>query len=158
MRLIDNDGNQVGVVDIRTALLKAEEAGLDLVEISPQANPPVCKIINYGKYLFEQAKKHKNKSKQVQTKEIKLRPVTDVGDYTIKLRKASEFLKEGNKVKFTVKFRGREIAYNQLGTDMLERIANDLKDLGTVDQQAKMEGRQVAMIIMPAKQKGKDKV
>lgn len=152
MRLIDNEGNQVGVVDIKTALLKAEEVELDLVEISPQANPPVCKIIDYGKYLFEQAKKHKKKSKQVQTKEIKLRPVTEISDYAVKIRKAKEFLQEGNKVKFTVRFRGREVAYHRLGMDMLERIINDLKDLGTVDQLPKMEGRQMGMIVIPAKQ------
>lgn len=152
VRLIDNEGNQVGVVDIKTALLKAEEVGLDLVEISPQANPPVCKVIDYGKYLFEQSKKHKKKSKQVQTKEVKLRPVTEIGDYEVKLRKAKEFLQEGNKVRFTVKFRGREVAYHRLGMDMLERITNDLKDLGTVDQLPKMEGKQMGMTVIPAKQ------
>lgn len=155
MRLIDNESNQVGVVDIKVALLKAEEVGLDLVEISPQANPPVCKIIDYGKYLFEQSKKHKKKSKQVQTKEVKLRPVTEIGDYTVKVRKAREFLEEGNKVKFTVRFRGREVAYHRLGMDMLERIINDLRDIGTVDQLPKMEGRQMGMIVIPARQKQK---
>lgn len=157
VRLIDHEGNQVGIVDTKTALLKAEEVGLDLVEISPLADPPVCKIIDYGKYLFEQAKKHKHKSKQVQTKELKLRPVTEIGDYTVKIRKATEFLNEGNKVKFTIKFRGRELAYNNLGVDMLTRITNDLRDVGEVEQQAKMEGRQMVMVVMPAKNKPQSK-
>jgi len=155
--LIGSDGEQIGVVDLRTALIKAEEVGLDLVEIAPQANPPVCKIINYGKYLFEQAKKHKKKSKQVQTKELKFRPVTEVGDYMVKLKKAIAFLKEGNKVKFTMKFRGREVAYHRLGKDMLERVINDLKDFGTVDQAPKMEGKQMGMVIIPAKKSGTGK-
>lgn len=155
VRLIDHEGNQIGIVDNKTALLKAEEVGLDLVEISPLADTPVCKIIDYGKYLFEQAKKHRKKSKQVQTKEVKLRPVTEIGDYMVKIRKAIEFLREGNKVKFTVRFRGRELAYNNLGMDMLSRVTNDLREVGEVEFQPKMEGKQMVMVVIPAKNKPK---
>jgi translation initiation factor IF-3 len=149
--LIDAEGGQVGIVDIAQALQQAEEVGLDLVEIAPNVSPPVCRIMDYGKYLFEQSKRHKKKTRQIQVKEIKLRPVTEVGDYTVKVRKAIEFLKGGDKVKFTVKFRGREIAYQRMGMEMLQRAEADLKEYGTIEQPPRVEGRQMVMLVVPAR-------
>lgn len=151
MRLIGVEGEQIGVVPIIDALSKAEEAGLDLVEIAPTVNPPVCRIMDYGKYLFEISKRQKNKAKQIQIKEVKLRPVTEIGDYTIKIRKAKDFLLAGNKVKFTVRFRGREMNYQQLGIGILQRAENDLKDCAVVEQLPRIEGRQLTMFVAPAK-------
>ncbi len=153
MRLIDKDGGQVGIVSSQEALQKAQEANLDLVEISPLSTPPVCRIMDFGKYLFEQRKRLKKKSKQVQVKEVKMRPVTDIGDYLVKVRKAIVFLQEGNKVKFTVRFRGRELSYQQQGIDILRRAENDVKEHGMVEQTPKMEGKQMVMIVIPGKQK-----
>ena len=153
MRLIDSDGGQVGIVSSQIALQKAQEANLDLVEISPQSTPPVCRIMDFGKYLFEQRKRLKKKSKQIQVKEVKMRPVTDIGDYLVKTRKAIAFLQEGNKVKFTVRFRGRELSYQQQGFDILKRAENDIKEYGTVEQSPKMEGKQMVMFVVPGKQK-----
>jgi len=153
IRLIDKDGGQVGIVSLQIALQKAQESALDLVEISPQSTPPVCRIMDFGKYLFEQRKRLRKKSKQVQVKEIKLRPVTDIGDYLVKIRKAIVFLQEGNKVKFTVRFRGRELSYQQQGIDILRRAENDVKDHGAVEQSPKMEGKQMMMLVIPGKQK-----
>jgi translation initiation factor IF-3 len=127
---------------------------LDLVEISPNAEPPVCRIMDFGKYKFEQGKKqtqHKKKLRQVQLKEIKMRPGTDVGDYGVKLRKALEFLEAGDKVKFTVRFRGREISFQNLGADVLARVEKDLEQIAIVEQRSKMEGRQMVMIVGPKK-------
>lgn len=151
MRLIDAEGNQAGIMSPNEALKRAQDANLDLVEISPNSAPPVCRIMDYGKYLFEQNKRTKKKSKQVQVKEVKMRPVTDIGDYTVKVRKASEFLHDGNKVKFTVRFRGREMSYQQQGIDILQRTENDLKDFGYVEQTPKMEGKQLVMLMVPGK-------
>ena len=151
VRLIGINGEQVGIVKLGEALRKAEEAELDLVEIAPQLAPPVCRIMDFGKYLFEQRKKLRKKSKKIQLKEIKLRAVTDVGDYLVKLKKSREFLKSGDKVKFSVKFRGRELAYQQQGKDILFRVEEDLKEDGVVEQVAKMEGKQMAMLIAPKK-------
>jgi translation initiation factor IF-3 len=153
VRLIDADGNQAGIVSPSEALKMAQQVGLDLVEISPNSAPPVCRIMDYGKYLFEQNKKSKKKSKQVQIKEIKLRPVTDIGDYLVKVRKATDFLKNGDKVKFTVRFRGREMTYQEQGLDILKRAENDLKEFGFVEQLPKMEGKQMAMLVVPGKKK-----
>ena len=153
VRLIDQDGGQVGIVSSQEALQKAQVANLDLVEISPQSTPPVCRIMDFGKYLFEQRKRLKKKSKQIQVKEVKMRPVTDIGDYLVKVRKAIVFLQEGNKVKFTVRFRGRELSYQQQGIDILRRAENDIKEHGTVEQTPKMEGKQMVMIVVPGKQK-----
>ena len=153
MRLIDKDGGQVGIVSSQEALQKAQEANLDLVEIAPQSTPPVCRIMDFGKYLFEQRKRLKKKSKQIQVKEVKMRPVTDIGDYLVKVRKAIVFLQEGNKVKFTVRFRGRELSYQQQGIDILRRAENDVREHGTVEQTPKMEGKQMVMIVIPGKQK-----
>lgn len=158
VRLIDDDGTQVGVVSIEEALQKAVAKELDLVEISPDAEPPVCKIMDYGRHLFEQKQKQKEsrkKQKQVQIKEIKFRPGTDVGDYEIKLRSLKRFLEEGNKAKVTVRFRGREMAHQELGMQLLERVEADLAEYGSVDQRPNMEGRQVIMVISPGAKKKK---
>lgn len=154
MRLIGADGQQVGIVPTPDALRRAEEAGLDLVEISPTAVPPVCRIMNYGKFQYEESKRRhaaKKKQKQIQIKEVKFRPGTDVGDYQIKLRNLIRFLEEGNKAKITLRFRGREMAHQELGMEMLKRLEADLKDVGTVEQHAKLEGRQMVMVVGPSK-------
>lgn len=151
VRLIDAEGEQVGIVSVQEALQKAQEVNLDLVEIAPQLTPPVCRIMDFGKYLFEQRKRLKKKSKKVQVKELKMRPVTDVGDYLVKIRQAVAFLQEGDKVKVTVRFRGRELSYQQQGVEILRRAENDLKDYGTVEQAPKMEGKQMVMLIVPGK-------
>lgn len=153
VRLIGPDGEQVGVVPIGEALAKAQEANLDLVEIAPNSKPPVCRVMDFGKYLFEQGKKHKKKSKVIHVKEVKIRPVTDIGDYMVKVRKAIDFLQAGNKVKFTVRFRGREMSYQSQGSDLLKRIENDLQEYGAVEQHAKFEGRQMVMMFAPGKAK-----
>ncbi len=156
MRLIDSDGTQVGIVSNREALEKAQEAGLDLVEIVPNATPPVCRIMDYGKFLFEENKKRnkaKKKQKQVQLKEVKFRPGTDEGDYQVKLRNLIRFLEEGDKAKITLRFRGREMAHQDLGRQLLRRIETDLSDYGTVEQRPKMEGRQMVMVLGPIKKK-----
>lgn len=132
-------------------MAKAKEYELDLVEIAGDTNPPVCRIMDYGKFLFEQGKRLKKKAKQIQIKELKMRPGTEIGDYKVKLRKATEFLQEGNKVKFTIRFRGRELAYQRQGMDLLMRIENDLMEYGSVEQMPKMEGRQMIMVIGPKK-------
>lgn len=154
VRLIGPDGKQIGVVPTRDALRQAEEFDLDLVEISPDAMPPVCRIMDFGKYQFEQNKlkaAQRKKQKQIQIKEIKFRPTTDIGDYNIKLRKLMEFLAEGNKVKITVRFRGREMLYQDQGISLLDRIEKDSFEVGTVEQRPKLEGRQMVMVLSPKK-------
>jgi translation initiation factor IF-3 len=154
VRLIGADGQQVGIVPIQEALRKAEEADLDLVEISPQAAPPVCRIMNYGKYQYEESKRRhaaKKKQKQIQVKEVKFRPGTDVGDYQVKLRNLIRFLENGDKAKVTLRFRGREMAHQELGIQLLKRVEADLKEYGTVEQFPRLEGRQMVMIIGPHK-------
>ena len=154
VRLIDADGEQVGVVSIEDALEKAGEAGLDLVEVAPQASPPVCKIMDYGKHVFSKSKAQqsgKKKQKQQQVKEIKFRPGTDIGDYKIKLRKLNEFLEDGDKIKVTLRFRGREMAHQDLGHDLLARVRSDLEEVATVEAMPKMEGRQLIMVMAPRK-------
>ena len=129
---------------------------MDLVEISPTANPPVCKIIDYGKFKYEQAKKQdeaRKKQKQIHIKEIKFRPNTDVGDYQVKLRNIRRFLEEGNKVKVTLRFRGRELVHQKLGAELLERVKEDTQEISIVEQMPKMEGRQMIMILAPLKKK-----
>src|SRR3989338_6012820 len=158
VRLISSDGQQIGIVPVSDALRRAEDAGLDLVEISPNAAPPVCRIMDFGKYQYEESKrKHaaKRKQKQIQVKEVKFRPGTDVGDYQTKLRNLIRFLSEGNKAKITLRFRGRELAHQELGAEMLKRLENDLKDHGTVEQHPRLEGRQMVMIIQPKRLVGK---
>ncbi|HBR98272.1 MAG TPA: translation initiation factor IF-3 [Gammaproteobacteria bacterium] len=154
VRLIDAEGNQVGVVSRAEALAAAGDAGLDLVEISPNVEPPVCKVMDYGRYKFEQSKKHhsaKKKQKQVQLKEIKFRPGTEDGDYQVKLRNLVKFLENGDKTKITLRFRGREMAHRDLGAKLLKRVEQDLSELGSVEQYPKMEGRQMVMVIAPKK-------
>ena len=154
MRVIDQDGEQVGVVPIEKALALAEEADLDLVEISPNAEPPVCRIMDYGKFKFEQSKRQQSarkKQKQVQVKEVKFRPGTDVGDYRVKLRNLIRFLQDGDRVKVTLRFRGREMAHQELGRELLERVKEDLEEYGVVEQFPKMEGRQMVMVMSPKK-------
>ena len=132
----------------------AEDAGLDLVEISPNANPPVCKIMDYGKYKYEQQKREseaRKKQKVIEVKEIKFRPGTDTHDYEVKMRSVLKFLQNGDKVKITLRFRGREMAHQDLGRELLERVAEDVKDTGKVENMPKMEGRQMIMVVSPAK-------
>jgi translation initiation factor IF-3 len=141
-------------VSIEEAQKMAEEANLDLVEISPQAEPPVCKVMDYGKFKFEEQKKRqaaRKKQKQIQVKEIKFRPGTDIGDYNVKLRNLIKFLTEGDKVKVTLRFRGREMAHQELGRDLLKRVEADLQEVGIVEQYPKMEGRQMVMVLSPKK-------
>jgi translation initiation factor IF-3 len=142
------------VVSRAEALAAAGDAGLDLVEISPNVEPPVCKVMDYGRYKFEQSKKHhsaKKKQKQVQLKEIKFRPGTEDGDYQVKLRNLVKFLENGDKTKITLRFRGREMAHRDLGAKLLKRVEQDLSELGSVEQYPKMEGRQMVMVIAPKK-------
>jgi len=150
--LIGSDGQQVGIVSISEALRAAEEAGLDLVEISPQAVPPVCRVMDFGKFQYEESKRRhaaKRKQKHIQVKEIKFRPGTDIGDYQTKLRNLIRFLESGDKAKITLRFRGREMAHQELGMEMLKRIGNDLKDYAVVEAHPRLEGRQMVMILAP---------
>jgi translation initiation factor IF-3 len=154
VRLIGEDGEQVGVVPLDEAMEAAAEADLDLVEIVPNAEPPVCRVMNYGKFQFEQKKQHqaaKKKQKQVHVKEVKFRPGTDEGDYQVKLRNLIRFLTDGDKAKVTMRFRGREHAHRELGLEMLQRIESDLAEIGQVEQQPQMEGRQMVMVLSPKK-------
>ncbi|MCG6867337.1 MAG: translation initiation factor IF-3 [Gammaproteobacteria bacterium] len=154
VRLIDADGENKGVVSIFDALRSAEEADLDLVEIVPTAKPPVCRVMDYGKFKFEQNKKAqaaKKKQKQIHLKEIKFRPGTDEGDYKVKVRKLIGFLSDGDKAKVTIRFRGREMAHQGRGSDLLDRIEQDLSEVGAVEQRPKMEGRQMVMVLGPRK-------
>ncbi len=152
VRLIGADGSQVGVVSTPEARRMAEAEGLDLVEIVPTSSPPVCRIMDFGKFQYEQSKKRhaaKRKQKQIQIKEIKFRPGTGIGDYQIKLRNLIKFLEAGDKAKITLRFRGREMAHQELGMQLLRRIEVDLKNYGTVEQHARMEGRQMVMMVAP---------
>lgn len=154
VRVIDAKGNQLGVIPIAKAREMSERDGLDLVEISPEALPPVCRIMNYNKFMFQQNKRKaaaKKKQKQVQLKEIKIRPATEEADYQVKLRNLIRFLKNGDKAKITLRFRGREMAHPELGAQLLERIQNDLLECGVVEQRPKLEGRQMVMVIGPKK-------
>ncbi|MGR9072263.1 MAG: translation initiation factor IF-3 [Gammaproteobacteria bacterium] len=156
VRLIGADGEQAGIVALEEAKQSAYEANMDLVEISPNADPPVCRIMDFGKFQFEQNKKQqaaKKKQKQIQVKEIKFRPGTEEGDYQVKLRNLTKFLEEGNKTKITVRFRGREMAHRELGMELLKRIEKDLEEFATVEQFPKMEGRQMVMVLSSKKKK-----
>ena len=156
VRVIDADGEQVGVIKTEEALAMAQEAGLDLVEVSPNASPPVCRVMDYGKYKFEankQQQKAKKKQKQIQVKEIKFRPRTEEGDYKTKVRKLREFLEKGDKAKVTLRYRGREFAHQELGLELLKRVAADLEEFSSVEQMPKMEGRQMVMMLSPKKAK-----
>lgn len=155
VRLTGLDGEQIGIISLKEALEKAEEAGVDLVEISPNAEPPVCRIMDYGKFLYEKSKsikEQKKKQKIVQVKEIKFRPGTDESDYQVKLRNLIRFLEDGDKAKITLRFRGREMAHQQIGIDMLNRIKIDLDELSVVESfPTKIEGRQMIMVLAPKK-------
>ena len=154
MRLVAENGDQLGIVQTRDALKMAEERDVDLVEIAPTAQPPVCKLMDYGKFKYrEQKKAHeaKLKQKQIHLKEIKFRPGTDEGDYQIKLRNLTRFLQEGDKAKVTLRYRGREMAHQELGVRLIERVKGDLAQYSTVEQYPKMEGRQLIMVLAPKK-------
>ena len=156
IRLVGVDGEALGIMGVRQALALAEEAGVDLVEIAPMAQPPVCRIMDYGKFKYQEQKRQheqKLKQKQIQVKEVKFRPGTDENDYQIKLRNMTRFLQEEDKVKVTLRFRGREMAHQEIGMRQIERIRTDLQDLATVEQMPKMEGRQMVMILAPSKKK-----
>ena len=157
VRLVSDDGTQVGIVGLQQALDSAREKTMDLVEISPDAEPPVCKIMDYGKHVFDLKKKtamQKKKQKQTQVKEMKFRPGTDEGDYQIKLRNVTRFLENGDKAKITLRFRGREMAHQDLGIAMVKRIEHDLENIAQVEQYPKLEGRQMTMVFAPRSKKG----
>jgi translation initiation factor IF-3 len=154
--LIGADGEQAGIVPLEEALQVAQAANLDLVQIAGDSDPVVCKVMDYGKHLFDIKKTKaaaKKKQKQQQIKEMKFRPGTDIGDYKIKLRNVTRFLEDGDKVKISLRYRGREMAHQELGMEMMKRIETDLEEIGTVEQYPKMEGRQLLMVIAPKKRK-----
>lgn len=156
VRLIGSDGNIVGVVKLNEALRLAEEEETDLVEIAPNAEPPVVRVMDFGKFKYQEAKRlHEAKLKQkvIQVKEVKFRPGTDDGDYGVKLRNLIRFLEDGDKTKITLRFRGREMAHQEIGVKMLDRLKVDLEPYGQVEQFPKMEGRQMVMVLAPAKKK-----
>jgi len=152
VQVISSDGKNLGTLATKEAIEMAKHEGLDLIEISPKANPPVCKIIDIGKYKYDlqkKANKAKKKQKVVNLKEIKLRPVTEIHDYNFKIKNAQKFLEKGDKVKFTVKFRGREMQHTHLGNKLMERIINDTTSVGKVEVRPKLEGKQITMIVQP---------
>lgn len=154
IRLVGVDGEALGIVTLAEAFAKAEEADIDLVEIAPQAAPPVCRLMDYGKFKYAESKKQHEarlKQKQVQVKEVKFRPGTDEGDYNVKLRNLIRFLQEGDKAKITLRFRGREITHQELGLALLKRVEADLQEYAVVEQFPKMEGRQMVMVLAPHK-------
>jgi translation initiation factor IF-3 len=154
VRLIGAEGEQLGVVSVREALRMSEESGQDLVEVSPEAKPPVCRIMDYGKFKFQMSKRKaaaKKKQKQIQIKEIKLRPATEEADYQVKLRSIQKFLEAGDKAKVTIRFRGREMSHPELGMQLLQRMVAELNDVGAVEQHPKFEGRQIVMVLGPKK-------
>jgi translation initiation factor IF-3 len=152
VRLVGSDGTMIGVVGIREAIAAAEDAGLDLVEVSPNATPPVCKILDFGKYKYEERKrKHEARRKQrtIDVKEIKMRPGIDIHDYQVKMRSIQRFIEEGDKVKVTMRFRGREMAHQELGLKVLDRVRNDMEEKAKVEQLPRLEGRQMIMTLAP---------
>ena len=152
--MIGPDGEHVGVMLTRDALARATETNMDLVEVSPNADPPVCKIMDYGKFIYQKDKAQqaaRKKQKQIQVKEVKFRPNSDDGDYNTKMRNVLRFIEEGDKVKVTLRFRGREMAHQNLGRELLERVAEDVKEVGKIENMPKMEGRQMVMMIGPTK-------
>lgn len=156
IRLVGDEGEQLGIMSSRQALAMAEEAGLDLVEIAPLAKPPVCRLMDFGKFKYQEAKRAaeaKSKQKQIQVKEVKFRPGTDEGDYQIKLRNLNRFLLDGDKAKVTLRFRGREMAHQEFGMRLLERVKSDLEAVAVVEQFPKLEGRQLIMVLAPQKKK-----
>lgn len=156
VRLVAADGKQIGIVSLSEALQHAQQAGLDLVEIAPQALPPVCRIMDHGKFQFELSKQRaagRKKQKQAQIKEVKFRPVTGAGDYQVKMRNIIRFLNDGDKAKITVRFRGRELMYQDQGFKLLERMQEELKDVASIEQAPKFEGKQLGMVLVPLKKK-----
>jgi translation initiation factor IF-3 len=154
VRLIDTEGNPLGVVSTFEARKMCEEAGLDLVEVSPDAKPPVCRIMDFGKYAYQLSKRKaaaKKKQKQIQIKEVKIRPGTEEADYQVKLRNLTRFIENGDKAKVTLRFRGREMTHPEIGMKLMERIVVDLAELAVVEQRPKFEGRQVVMLLGPKK-------
>lgn len=154
VRLIGSEGEQLGILDTASALERAAEENLDLVEISPSADPPVCRLMDFGKHLYNESKKRaaaKKNQKQVQVKEVKFRPRTDQGDYQVKLRNLRRFLENGDRTKVTLRFRGREMAHQELGLELLQRVEEDLTGLAIVEQRPKLEGRQMVMVMSPKK-------
>lgn len=154
VRLIGADGQQLGVVPIHEAKRISEETALDLVEVSPDAKPPVCRIMDYGKYKFQLSKRNavaRKKQKRIQVKEVKLRPATEEADYQVKLRSIMKFLENGDKAKVTIRFRGREMSHPELGMQLLQRMISELVDYGVVEQHPKFEGRQIVMVLGPKK-------
>ena len=152
VQVIGSEGNNLGIMQLKQAIQQARDEGLDLIEISPNANPPVCKIMDMGKYKYDLQKKAnqaKKKQKEVSLKKIKIRPCTEIHDYNFKIKNAKKFITKGDKVKFTVKFKGREMQHVDLGKDLMKRIIEDTKDIGKVETQPKFEGRQMIMIIQP---------
>ncbi|MFN7709881.1 MAG: translation initiation factor IF-3 [Holosporales bacterium] len=152
IRLIDQNGEMIGVVNVREGLERAADAGLDLVEISPQADPPVCKLLDYGKYRFELQKKkaaERKKQKVVEVKEVKLRPNIEENDLHTKMRNVKRFIEEGNKVKLTMQFRGREMSHQEFGLEVLKKVADEMGEAIKVELQPKLEGRQMIMVIAP---------
>ena len=152
VQVINSDGENLGVLNLQEAISKAKDENLDLIEIAPNARPPVCKIMDMGKYKYDQQKKlnkAKKKQKKIELKEIKLRPVTEVHDYTFKIKNAQKFLSKGDKVKFTIRFKGREMQHTKLGNDLMEKIKIDMKTIGRVELQPKFDGKQMIMVIQP---------
>ena len=152
VQVIGSDGGNLGAMPLNKAIELAKQEGLDLIEISPNANPPVCKIMDMGKYKYDaqkKANKAKKKQKKIEVKEIKLRPVTEIHDYTFKIKNAQKFLSKGDKVKFTIKFKGRELQHSNLGDELMQKIKTDMEKLGKVELQPKFDGKQMIMIIQP---------
>ena len=152
VQVIGSDGENLGILNTTEAISKAKNQGLDLIEIAPNANPPVCKIMDMGKYKYDaqkKANKAKKKQKKIEVKEIKLRPVTEIHDYTFKIKNAQKFLSKGDKVKFTIKFKGRELQHSNLGDELMQKIKTDMEKLGKVELQPKFDGKQMIMIIQP---------
>ena len=152
VQVINSDGENLGVLNLQEAISKAKDENLDLIEIAPNARPPVCKIMDMGKYKYDQQKKlnkAKKKQKKIELKEIKLRPVTEVHDYTFKIKNAQKFLSKGDKVKFTIRFKGREMQHTKLGNDLMEKINIDMETIGKVELQPKFDGKQMIMVIQP---------
>ena len=152
VQVISSSGENLGILKTNQAISLAKEEGLDLIEISPNAKPPVCKIMDMGKYKYDaqkKANKAKKKQKKIDLKEIKLRPVTEVHDYTFKIKNAQKFLSKGDKVKFTIRFKGREMQHSNLGNDLMEKIKQDMQSIGKVELQPRLDGKQMIMVIQP---------
>tara|TARA_B100001989_G_scaffold231239_1_gene189800 strand:+ start:56 stop:601 length:546 start_codon:yes stop_codon:yes gene_type:complete len=152
VQVINFDGSNLGILNLKDAIIKAKQENLDLIEIAPNARPPVCKIMDIGKYKYDLQKKlnkAKKKQKKIELKEIKLRPVTEVHDYTFKIKNAQKFLSKGDKVKFTIRFKGREMQHAKLGNELMDKIKSDMEDIGKVELQPKFDGKQMIMVIQP---------